>query len=139
MVSNTSNAANVATAVPIRTSTVMALLSSKPNSHGVAMSHSPATKLSHSSQTAKAASAAIDSTAIKSPMIDAICRGAPAERLNSQGEKNRIVPKSRFTTSQSLALDQSSIIHLFLLTQPLGDCVQNQHADKHGRHCEAEN
>src|SRR6516225_443686 len=109
MVSHTSNAANAATAVPIRTSTVMALLSSKLNSHGVAMSHSPAAKLSHSSQTAKAASAAIDSTAIKSPMIDAICRGAPGERLNSQGEKNRIVPKTRFATSQSLALDQSSM------------------------------
>ena len=47
MVSHTSNAANAATAVPIRTSTVMALLSSKLNSHGVAMSHSPATKLNH--------------------------------------------------------------------------------------------
>jgi len=51
MVSHTSNAANIVTAGPIRTSTVMALLSSKPNSHGVAMSHNPATKLSHSSQT----------------------------------------------------------------------------------------
>src|SRR6516165_9395932 len=109
MVSNTSNAANVATAVPIRTSTVMALLSSKLNSHGVAMSHSPATKLSHSSQTAKAASAAIDSSAIKRPMIDAVCRGAPADKLNSQGEKNRIVPSEKFTMSKSLALDHSSM------------------------------
>ena len=109
MASHTSNAANAATAVPIRTSTVMALLSSKLNSHGVAMSHSPATKLSHSSQTAKAASAGIDSTAIKSPMIDAVCRGAPADRLNSQGEKNKIVPKEKFTMSQSLALDHSSM------------------------------
>jgi hypothetical protein len=50
------------------------------------MSDSPAIKLSHSSQTAKAASAAIDSTAMKRPMIDATCRGAPAETLNSQGE-----------------------------------------------------
>jgi hypothetical protein len=79
------------------------LLSSKLNSHGVEMSHSPATKLSHSSQTAKAVSAAIDSTAIKSPMIDAVCRGAPADRLNSQGEKNRVVPKEKFTMSQRLS------------------------------------
>jgi hypothetical protein len=43
------------------------------------------------------------------PMIDAVCRGAPADKLNSQGEKNRIVPKERFTMSQSLTLDHSSM------------------------------
>jgi hypothetical protein len=67
------------------------------------MSQSPAINLSHSSQTAKAASAVIDCTAMKSPMIDAVCRGAPANRPNSQGEENRIVPKDTFTTLQSFA------------------------------------
>jgi len=43
-------------------------------------------------------------------MIDAVCRGAPAGRLNSQGEKNKIVPKEKFTTSQILALDHSSMM-----------------------------
>ena len=34
------------------------------------------------------------------PAIAAVGRGVARERLNSQGDKNRIVPNSRFTTSQ---------------------------------------
>ena len=50
-----------------------------------------------------------DRTAIKSPAIAAVCRGVLANRLNSQGEKKRIVPKHRFTTSQSLLRDHSTM------------------------------
>jgi hypothetical protein len=46
---------------------------------------------------------------MKIPVIEAVCHWAPADRSNSQGEKNRIMLRIRFTTSQSLALDQSSI------------------------------
>ena len=43
------------------------------------MRRSPAIRLSHSSQSAKAVSAAIDSTAMKSPAIAAVCRGVPSD------------------------------------------------------------
>ncbi len=63
------------------------------------MTHSPTIRLSHSSQTAKAVSAATDSAAIKCPAIAAVCRGVPRDRLNSQGEKKRIIPKRRLEAS----------------------------------------
>ena len=72
------------------------------------MSHSPTIRFSHSSQIANAASAATDSTAMRMPTVEAVCHCAPVERPKSQGEKNRIMPRSKFPTSQSLALDQSS-------------------------------
>ena len=72
---------------------------------GEPMTHSPAIRLSHSSHTANAASAATASTAMNRPMV--VC--APADRPKSQGEKNRLLPNSRFATSQSLALDHRSM------------------------------
>ena len=84
-------------------------VSSKPKSQGEPMSHSPAIRLSHSSHTANAASAATASTAMSRPMV--VC--APADRPKSQGEKNRLLPNSRFATSQSLALDHRSMAARF--------------------------
>jgi hypothetical protein len=78
--------------VPITTSMVMASLSWKPMSQGDTMSVRPAIRLSHSSQTANAASAAVDSTAMKIAMIEAVCHCAPVDGPKSQGEKNRIMP-----------------------------------------------
>ena len=65
--------------------------------------------MSHSSQIANAASAAIDDTAMKIPMTEAVWQGAPAGRLNSHGEKNNTMPSIKFATSQSLGLDHSSM------------------------------
>jgi hypothetical protein len=65
--------------------------------------------MNHSSQTAKAASAAIDSTAMMIPTVDAVCHWAPEDKSKSHGEKKRTPPRIRFTTSQSRMLDQSSI------------------------------
>ena len=78
---------------PIATSMVMASLSWKPSSQGDTISVRPAIRLSHSSQTAKAASAAIDSTAMIIPKMEAVCHCAPVDRPNSQGEKNRTTPR----------------------------------------------
>lgn len=44
------------------------------------------------------------------PTVAAVCHCAPAEGPNSQGEKNTIMPRNRFATSQSFGLDQSSMI-----------------------------
>src|SRR5262249_36095460 len=55
------------------------------------------------------ASAAIDDTAMNIPMIEAVCHCAPAERPNSQGEKNRITLRTKLATSPSFGLDQSSM------------------------------
>src|SRR5580700_2871122 len=103
-----SNAASAATLIPMATSMVMAW-SWKPSSHGNTINASPAIRLSHSSQTANAASAAIDSTAMMIPAIDAVCICAPLDRSNSQGEKNRTPLNSKLATSQSRTLDQSSM------------------------------
>jgi hypothetical protein len=46
---------------------------------------------------------------MKIPIIDAVWQGAPAGRLNSHGEKNKTMPSIKFATSQSLALDHSSM------------------------------
>src|SRR5262245_14622927 len=102
-------AASNATMAPITASIVIAELSWKPRSQGDTISARPAPRLTHSSQTAKAASAAIDDTAMNIPMIDAVCHCAPAERPNSHGEKNRIMPRIKLATSPSFALDQSSM------------------------------
>ena len=46
---------------------------------------------------------------MKIPVIDAVCQVGPADEPNSQGEKNKIMPRDKFTTSQSLTLDHSSM------------------------------
>src|SRR5580704_19558291 len=108
-VNHTSTAANSTTKVPMTASMVIASLSWKPRAQGDTIKASPAASVSHSSHIANAASAAIDDTAMKIPIIDAVWQGAPAGRLNSHGEKNKTMPSIKFATSQSLALDHSSM------------------------------
>src|ERR1700746_248599 len=52
-------AARIATAAPITTCTVIAVVPWKPNTQGETRAHKPTTRFSHSSHTANAASAAI--------------------------------------------------------------------------------
>src|SRR5215469_192225 len=87
----------------------MASLFWKPSSQGDTISPIPAIKMNHSSQIAKAASAAIESTAMMIPTVEAVCHWAPEDKSKSQGEKKSTLPRTRFTTSHNLTLDQSSI------------------------------
>ena len=87
----------------------MASLSWNPRSQGDTIRANPAIRLSHSSHTANAASAAIESAAMRSPVIEAVCHCAPVARSNVQGEKNRTMPRIRLATSHSFAVDQSSM------------------------------
>src|SRR5258706_10810393 len=66
-------------------------------------------RFSHSSQIAKAARAAMASTAITMPAILAFSEALPAPNPNIQGEKNRTAPRIRFATSQSFVLLQFSM------------------------------
>jgi len=71
---HSSTAASAATIKPTITCTDMAVVAWKPISQGDTTTHSPTMKLSHSSQIAKFVSAAIDSTAITTPLIMAFWR-----------------------------------------------------------------
>ena len=68
------------------------------------ISASPAPRLSHSSQICEGSKRGNRCTAMNIPMIEAVCHCAPAERPNSHGEKNRIMPRIRLATSPSFAL-----------------------------------
>ena len=62
-------AARIATAAPMITCTVIALVPWKPNTHGETSAHRPPTTFSHSSHIANAASAAIARAAMTRPVI----------------------------------------------------------------------
>ena len=76
-VSHTSKAAKTATTTPITTLMIIASLFWKPSSQGDTISPMPARRMNHSYHTAKAASAAIDRTAMMMPTMDAVCHCAP--------------------------------------------------------------
>ena len=103
-------AARMATAAPMTTWTVIAVVPWKPNTQGETSVHNPTMRFSHSSQTANAASAAIASTAMTMPAIMAFSEALPASNANIQGEKNRIAPRTRFATSHNFAFVQFSIM-----------------------------
>ena len=84
---------------PIAASMLIASLSWKPSSQDDTMRVSSAIKLSHSSQTAKAASAAIDSTAMRIPMVDAACHCTPVERSKSLKAKAKRTGSCRGSSS----------------------------------------
>src|ERR1700674_3677552 len=104
-----STAARIATAAPMITCTVIAVVPGKPNTQGETSVHNPTMRFSHSSQIAKAARAATASTAIAMPAILAFSEAFPASNPNIQGEKNRHAPRIRFATSQNFALLQLSM------------------------------
>src|SRR6266568_2742565 len=104
-----SMAARIATAAPMTTWTVIAVVPWKPNTQGETRTHSPTMRFSHSSQTANAASAAIASTAMTMPETKAFSETFPASNPNIQGEKNRNAPRTKFATSHNFALVQFSI------------------------------
>ena len=60
---------------------LMAALFWNPSSHGDTISAKAAIRMNHSSQTANAASAAIESTAMMMPTIEAVCHSAPEEKV----------------------------------------------------------
>src|SRR3982074_2005336 len=99
-----SAAARIATAAPMITCTVIAVVPWKPNTQGETSVHNPTMRFSHSSQIAKAARAAI-----AMPAILAFSEAFPASNPNIQGEKNRHAPRIRLATSQNFALLQLSM------------------------------
>lgn len=64
-------AAKIATAAPMITCTVIAVVPWKPNTQGDTSAHKPTTRFSHSSHTANAASAATARIAMAIPVITA--------------------------------------------------------------------
>src|SRR5262249_46818472 len=108
--SNNSIAASSATRAPITTVTYIAVVPAKWRTQGETISHRPTTRLIHSSQTVKAASAAIDSTTMMIPAIIALVDSCPAGYENIHGLANRIMPRMRFPTSHSLVLLHWSIV-----------------------------
>src|SRR5258707_11389431 len=105
-----STAARIATAAPMITCTVIAVVPWKPNTQGETSVHNPTMRFSHSSQTANAASAAIASAAMTMPAIMAFSEALPASNPNIQGEKNRNAPRTRLATSHHFAFVQFSIM-----------------------------
>src|ERR1700745_381518 len=103
-------AARMATAAPMITWTVIAVVPWKPNTQGETSVHKPTMRFSHSSQTANAAKAAIASTAITMPAIKAFSEAIPVPYPNIHGEKNRMAPRIRLATSHHFAFVQFSIM-----------------------------
>ena len=89
---------------PMTTWACIAVVPAKPSTQGETKTQMPTIRLSHSSQTANAANAAIDIAAMTIPLTKAFFYGAPLEKRKIQGDTKRITPRIRLATSQSLAL-----------------------------------
>src|SRR5262249_1731344 len=103
---------------PMTTWACMAGLPPKPSTPGEIKNQTPTNRLSHSSQTANAANAAIDITAMTIPLTTAFCEAAPLGKPKIQGATKRIPPRTRLATSQSLALLHSFMTSSFLYLRP---------------------
>src|SRR5262245_18930570 len=103
---------------PMTTWTCMAVLPAKLSTQGEIKTQTPTIRLSHSSQTANAANAAIDITAMTIPLTTAFCEAAPLGKPKIQGATKRIPPRTRLATSQSLALLHSFMTSSFLYPRP---------------------
>src|SRR5262249_23077589 len=99
---------------PMTMWTCIAVVPAKPSTHGETKTHAPTIRLSHSSQTANAASAAKDIAAMTIPLITGFCNAAPLGKPKIQGDAKRITPRIRLATSQSLALLHSFMTSSFL-------------------------
>src|SRR6266404_6316699 len=102
-------AAMMATAAPMTTCTVIAVVPWKPNTQGETSVHNPTMRFSHSSQMANAVSAAIAIATMAIPAILAFPEALPASNPNIQGETNKIAPRIRFATSHNFAFVQFSM------------------------------
>ena len=80
---------------PMTTWTCIAVVPAKPSTQGETKTQMPRIRLSHSSQTANAANAAIDIAAMTIPLTKAFFDGAPLEKRKIQGDTKRIAPKDQ--------------------------------------------
>src|SRR5262245_50427280 len=78
---------------------VAVAFASKPSAQGDTSPQSPSRRLIHSSHSAKVVSAAIATTAINAPRIQAFHPAAPSAKPKIQGVTNSHAPRIRFTTS----------------------------------------
>src|SRR5512143_267154 len=99
--------------------TCIAVPLANPSTQGEIRTQRPMIKFSHSSQTASAAKAAIDITAMITPLTKAFVEAAPPENPKIQGDTKRIAPRIRLATSQSLALLHSFMTFLLLAQRPI--------------------
>src|SRR4051812_47516911 len=93
--------------MPITTWTGIAGFSWNPNAQGDTIVQSPPPRFSHSSHTANAAGAAMESIAMTMPVIQAFCDSCPAANPNIHGDKKRIAPRIRFARSQYFSFDHT--------------------------------